>query len=117
MMLVGFLPNLGPQEMLVIGVVAVLLFGKRLPEVGRSLGKSLAEFNRSVRGLQEQITSAADPTPSASQMEQRRRDRAAEVHEEATAPKFVPPSSATAPNTPLASVTTAAAGTEPAVES
>ena len=31
----------GPMEMLIIGVVAVLLFGKRLPEVGRSLGKGI----------------------------------------------------------------------------
>ena len=32
------LPNLGPMEMMIIGGIAVLMFGKRLPEVGRSLG-------------------------------------------------------------------------------
>src|SRR5579859_429071 len=39
--------NLGPMEVLVIFVVAVLVFGpKKLPELGKSLGKGLAEFRR-----------------------------------------------------------------------
>ena len=42
----GFL-SMGPMEMVILGVIAVLLFGKRLPEVGRSLGKGLVEFKRS----------------------------------------------------------------------
>jgi sec-independent protein translocase protein TatA len=42
--------SLGPPEMLVIMVLAVLLFGKRLPEVGRSLGKGITEFKKGLRG-------------------------------------------------------------------
>lgn len=39
--------NVGPMEMLVIFVVALLVFGpKKLPELGKSLGKGLAEFRR-----------------------------------------------------------------------
>jgi TatA/E family protein of Tat protein translocase len=39
--------NLGPSELIVIFVVALLVFGpKKLPELGRSLGKGLAEFRR-----------------------------------------------------------------------
>ena len=34
----------GHTELILIGVVAVLLFGRRLPEVGRNLGRSLIEF-------------------------------------------------------------------------
>ena len=36
--------NLGPVEMLIVMGIAVLLFGKRLPEVGRSLGKGIVEI-------------------------------------------------------------------------
>jgi sec-independent protein translocase protein TatA len=39
----------GPLEMVVILIVAVLLFGKRLPEVARGLGKSLNEFKRGLK--------------------------------------------------------------------
>ena len=38
--------NLGPMEMLIVMGIAVLLFGKRLPEVGRSLGKGIVEFKK-----------------------------------------------------------------------
>ena len=42
-----FLEFLGTTEMLVIAVVALVIFGpRRLPEIGRSVGKSLAEFRR-----------------------------------------------------------------------
>lgn len=42
-----FLEFLGTTEMLVIAVVALIIFGpRRLPEIGRTVGKSLAEFKR-----------------------------------------------------------------------
>ena len=47
----GFSP--GPMEMMIIGIVAVLLFGKRLPEVGRSLGKGLVEFKKGLHGVED----------------------------------------------------------------
>jgi sec-independent protein translocase protein TatA len=40
--------GLGTTEMLVILGVAVLLFGRRLPEVGESLGRGLYEFRRGI---------------------------------------------------------------------
>ncbi|MCE9554551.1 MAG: twin-arginine translocase TatA/TatE family subunit [Planctomycetes bacterium] len=49
-LLVGFI-DIGPGEMVLLGIVAVLLFGKRLPEVGRSIGKGMAEFKRGLMGL------------------------------------------------------------------
>ncbi|HWE38979.1 MAG TPA: twin-arginine translocase TatA/TatE family subunit [Isosphaeraceae bacterium] len=82
-------PNLGPMEMLVVGVVAVLLFGKRLPEVGRSLGKGIVEFKKGLRGIEEELESASrTPAP-------RHTDSYAPADPVDTAvPKFEPPTSA-----------------------
>ena len=38
--------GLGPVELLVIGAIAVMLYGKRLPEVGRSVGQGIGELRR-----------------------------------------------------------------------
>ena len=38
--------GLGPVEIVVIGSLAVMLYGKKLPEVGRSVGQSIAELRR-----------------------------------------------------------------------
>ncbi len=54
--------TLGPTEMIVVGVVAVLLFGKRLPEVGRDLGKGLLQFKKSLGGAGKEIAEAKDAT-------------------------------------------------------
>ena len=43
--------NIGWGELLVILIIVLLLFGgRRLPEVGRSLGESIREFQRSLHG-------------------------------------------------------------------
>ena len=44
---------LGPSEIVVLLVIGVLLFGNKLPEVGRSLGKSLVEFKKGFHGIEE----------------------------------------------------------------
>jgi sec-independent protein translocase protein TatA len=49
------LPNLGPMEMMIIMGIAVLMFGKRLPEVGRSLGKGIVEFKKGLQGVEEEL--------------------------------------------------------------
>ena len=80
----AILPSMGPMEMLIIGVIAVLLFGKRLPEVGRSLGKGIVEFKRGLHGMENEIESAT--TSSSSTIPEEVDDR-----DEATVPKFEPP--------------------------
>ena len=52
--------NLGGWELIAIGVVAVLIFGKRLPEVGRSLGQGFVEFKKGLRGVQDDVKESVD---------------------------------------------------------
>jgi sec-independent protein translocase protein TatA len=49
---------LGPylDNWILIAIVALLLFGKRLPEVGRSLGKGIIEFKKGLAGIEEDVT-------------------------------------------------------------
>ena len=46
-------------ELLVLLVLALLLFGKRLPEVARSLGKGIVEFKKGVKGIEDDVEGAA----------------------------------------------------------
>jgi sec-independent protein translocase protein TatA len=48
-------PNVGPLEMMMLLGIAVLLFGKRLPEVGRSLGKGIIEFKKGLSGAVDEF--------------------------------------------------------------
>lgn len=46
------MPNVGPLELVVVMVIALIVLGpKRLPEVGRSLGKGIREFKDSMSGI------------------------------------------------------------------
>ena len=62
----AFLGNLGPWEIIIILVIALLIFGKRLPEVGKSLGKGIVEFKKGLHGVEDEIQKAtAEPPKSA----------------------------------------------------
>lgn len=46
-MVFGFLQNIGPMQLLiVVGIVALLFGGKKIPELARSLGKAKGEFKK-----------------------------------------------------------------------
>jgi sec-independent protein translocase protein TatA len=79
--------GVGSGEMLMLMVIALLLFGKRLPEVARSLGKGMTEFKKGMYDIQDEITSVTSSRPASSQS----RPIPADTREEAIAPKFEPP--------------------------
>lgn len=45
----------GGTEWIVIGVIALLIFGRRLPDVARSVGKSIVEFKKGLRDVKDDI--------------------------------------------------------------
>ncbi|RJQ41613.1 MAG: twin-arginine translocase subunit TatB [Nitrospiraceae bacterium] len=50
--------DIGMQELILIFVVALLVFGpKRLPELGRTIGKGMAELKKAMYGVKEQMDS------------------------------------------------------------
>ncbi len=56
------MPNVGPWEIILLLLLALLLFGaKRLPEIGRSMGKGMREFKDSVSGKDNDDESAELP--------------------------------------------------------
>ena len=52
----------GPFEMMLLAGLGLLIFGKRLPEVGRNIGKGIVEFKRGLKEAESEIHS--EPTPS-----------------------------------------------------
>ena len=53
---------IGPWEILILLVVVLLVFGpKRLPELGRSLGKGMREFKSSVHEATHEVTEDHEP--------------------------------------------------------
>ena len=52
--------GLGPLELMVIGVIAVMLYGKQLPDVGLKVGKSLAELRRQWSTISQDLDVTGD---------------------------------------------------------
>ncbi|MGB9642309.1 MAG: twin-arginine translocase TatA/TatE family subunit [Candidatus Ratteibacteria bacterium] len=48
--------NLGVQELFLIGLIILLLFGaKRLPEIGRAFGKAIGEFRKGLKEVEKVV--------------------------------------------------------------
>jgi sec-independent protein translocase protein TatA len=89
--MVGQTGWLSPWHWIIIGLVALLFFGNRLPEVARSLGRAFKEFKRGLRDVSDDISReppedrpAGKPEPPSTPREPRRPD---------------PPDSGTTPDT------------------
>ena len=49
---------MSPQQIVVLLIVGVVLFGRRLPEVGRSIGSTIARVRRALEGIQDELRDA-----------------------------------------------------------
>ncbi len=86
--------GLGPPELLVIGVIAVLLFGSKLPDVGAQLGGSYRELRRSLNDVQQQFRTAEYEAKKSFSLDDPPSSRDSSLDEEPAepaAPKFKPP--------------------------
>ncbi|MGC6427197.1 MAG: Sec-independent protein translocase subunit TatA/TatB [Akkermansiaceae bacterium] len=58
---IAIIPSLGGQEMILIFLVILLLFGaKKLPQLARGMGKSLGEFKKAREEFEDEIKKGAD---------------------------------------------------------
>jgi len=80
-------PNLGFGEIVLILLLALIIFGpKRLPEMGKTIGRSLKEFRRATSDLRQEIEVDLEEEPKAS-VEQ----RAARLAEKQESERAEPP--------------------------
>jgi sec-independent protein translocase protein TatA len=68
-----FIGGLSASEIAIVLVIGLLLFGSRLPQVGRSLGKTLTEFKRGLRGMENDMEKLERDTERELEEEERRR--------------------------------------------
>jgi len=56
--------NIGPQELFWIFLIVLFLFGaKRIPEIGRSIGKGISEFKKGMKEVENEMTASDKPSP------------------------------------------------------
>jgi sec-independent protein translocase protein TatA len=53
--LFAFLGLESPMHWAILLIIGILLFGKRLPEMGRYLGKTIIEFKKGMKGLEDEV--------------------------------------------------------------
>jgi sec-independent protein translocase protein TatA len=81
----------GVTEWIIIGALGLLFFGKRLPEVGRSLGKGIVEFKKGLKGIEEDLeTASSQPSPRPPQQQQPPEQQQQQQQQQQTAYKFDP---------------------------
>jgi len=91
----GWAPS--AQDMLILLVIGVLLFGRRLPEIGRYLGKGIVEFKKGLKGIEDEVEGSSmsastgpvsRPEPALDQPRPPQRVTASAPKFEEPAPKF-----------------------------
>ena len=83
--------GLSPVELMVVGVVAILLFGSKLPDVARSLGGSYREFRKGLSEFQDQMKVVDLNTPPPPKKKRAEDLDDEDAYARSSAPKFVPP--------------------------
>jgi sec-independent protein translocase protein TatA len=62
-MSLALIGSIGTPELLIILFVALLMFGGRLPDVARSLGKSFNQFKRGLKDVEDEVARPDAPPP------------------------------------------------------
>ena len=79
------MPDVSPIQLIIVMIIALVVLGpKRLPEMGKSLGKGIREFKQSVSGDEHPAAAGTDPA---------RRDHRPELARCCAAPAFIPTTS------------------------
>ncbi len=79
--------GLGPMEIVVLVVLGVLLFGRKLPEIGKSMGKTIVEFKKGMKGVEDDLE-GLDRMPSQAPAQPVNEPMRPPQRVAATAPKF-----------------------------
>lgn len=81
----AILPSLGFQEMFVLLVIGLLLYGRNLPDAGRTLGRVAAQLRRGLNEFKDQMNRDANVT----EMRQTLQDTKAEIHRATSARRTI----------------------------
>ena len=65
----------GGIEWIIILIVALLIFGKRLPEVMKSMGKGIVEFKKGVKGVEDEVEDAVEKKPEKLETSENRNEK------------------------------------------
>jgi sec-independent protein translocase protein TatA len=55
--------SLNPGSIVLLLIIGVLLFGRKLPEMGKYVGKGIVEFKKGLRGFEDEIDSTSTTAP------------------------------------------------------
>jgi sec-independent protein translocase protein TatA len=104
----------GPWQILMVLMIGLLLFGKKLPEIARSLGKGLVEFKKGIKGIEDEVDRTHYDIEEAASSSSASRPAPRDEADELTAPKFQPPKAAS--TEPVKAATETAAAANPAAD-
>jgi sec-independent protein translocase protein TatA len=97
----GLLPDFGGGEMMLILLVVLLLFGgDKMPQMAKSLGKTIREFKRAANEVEREIKRAIDEVPDVPDIRTTIREAAEQSrkqHAPRISPKPVPPAESSTP--------------------
>ena len=65
----------GGIEWIIILIVALLIFGKRLPEVMKSLGKGIVEFKKGIKGVEDEVKDSVSKKPDKLETTDKKHDK------------------------------------------
>ena len=106
--------SIGMPELIIILVIALIIFGPRkLPELGRSLGKSLGEFKRASNELRSTLEEEIRIEEQRDQRAALRAEQDTAIAAAATPPAAAPPPPAPAPAPPVDHTVNRTTGTDP----